>query len=200
MHESAESDLIQQAKAGSKPAFSNLMASYEGKLLRFLVVRARTRADAEDAMQECFINAYRYIESYNPRWQFSTWLYRIALRELSKRPQPAIEAVADLQVDQNAPDPLEACIASDDRHNLWLLARKLLSDEAFNTLWLRYAEDLSVSETARAMGRPATWVKVVVHRAKKRLAARSTDSAIRQRDDTKDSDKPDPNIEYETLI
>ncbi|NNC54399.1 MAG: sigma-70 family RNA polymerase sigma factor, partial [Pseudomonadales bacterium] len=159
-----------------------------GRLLRFLMVRAHSRADAEDAMQECFVNAYRYMSSYNSRWQFSTWLYRIALRELGKLPQtttvaPEDEQIAqhiDQQIDQHAADPLATCIARDDRENLWLLARRLLSNEAFNTLWLRYAEDLSVREVARALGRPETWVKVVAHRAKKRLAAHSQVAGVAQ--------------------
>ncbi len=197
----AEPELIRQAKAGSRAAFSELLAGYENRLYRFLLVRACTRGDAEDALQECFINAYRYINSYDSRWQFSTWLYRIALRELGKLPQPASVPLLDEQPDHSAADPLAQCIARDDRKNLWLLAREVLSTDAFNALWLRYAEDLSVSEVARAMGRPVTWVKVVVHRAKKRLAARHhADHAVSGRNTHGSEDEGETTIKCETAL
>lgn len=121
-------------------------------------------------MQECFLNAYRYIASYNDSWRFSTWLYRIAVRELAKLPPPGGEFPEGEEADDKALDPLQACIALQDQKNLWLLARELLSEQAFNTLWLRYAEDMSVKEVAHAVRRPEPWVKVVLHRARKKLA------------------------------
>ena len=79
-----EEQLIASAKEGSVSAFSELFENYQERLLRFLVTRCRTRTDAEDAIQDTFINAFRYIGSYNPRWKFSTWLFRIALRNAAK--------------------------------------------------------------------------------------------------------------------
>jgi len=155
MNQSEENALLSRAKAGSKPAFTSLMAEHESGLYRFLLVRSRTRDDAEDAMQEAFISAYRYIHSYDSRWRFSTWLYRIALRELAKLPQSDCGDPAEEQTDYNALDPLQACIEAEDSENLWLLARKKLGGESFVALWLRYAEDMSIKEVAHAMGRSA---------------------------------------------
>lgn len=171
MQDLTESELIERARSGSRSAFGALVAAYEDRLYRFLVTRARSPADAEDAMQECFVSAYRYIASYDDRWRFSTWLYRIALRELGKLPKQDDSGVVDVHRSAAAPDPLIECMALDDSQNLWLLARKLLSEDSFTALWLRYAEDLPVKDVAHSMGRSATWVKVVVHRAKKRLSA-----------------------------
>lgn len=168
-----ESQLVEAARQGSDAAFSELLKAYQDRLLRFLMARASSEADAEDALQECFVNAYRYIRTYNTRWQFSTWLYRIALRELAKIARKSQRQVGLSEPPSGGSDPLAACIRQDDRDNLWLLARSCLSESAYTTLWLRYAEDLPVREVAMIVGRPETWVKVVLHRARKKLAAHS---------------------------
>ncbi len=168
---SREQILLESARGGSQSALISLLQAHQDRLFRFLMSRASSRADAEDALQECLINAYRYFDSYRPKWRFSTWLYRIALRELgklSRENHPHSQASGS---EQHAPDPLQMCIRDDDRQNLWLTAKACLSEAAFTALWLRYAEDLPVRDVAHAMGRPQTWVKVTVHRAKKRLIA-----------------------------
>jgi len=163
--------LIRRAKEGSVQAFGELVMLHQDRLYRFLLSRSGARADAEDAMQEAFVSAFRYLRSYDARWQFSTWLYRIALRELGKvvARHAGTRTVRESEAD-TAADPLAACIAADQRKNLWLTARNVLGEQAYTALWLRYAEDMPVRDVARVMGRPATWVKVVVHRARRRLA------------------------------
>ena len=79
-----ELKLIKAAKAGSADAFAELVRSYKVRLLRFLMTRCASHADAEDALQDTLIAAYRYLYSYDPRWRFSTWLYRIAIRNAQK--------------------------------------------------------------------------------------------------------------------
>lgn len=171
MSDSSLSALISDARQGSVVAFGSLVELHQDRLYRFLLSRSRTHADAEDAMQEAFVNAFRYLHTYDQRWQFTTWLYKIALRELGKISRAGANQQLDSDsVVERAADPLAACIESDQRKNLWLEARTILSSDAFTVLWLRYAEDMPVKDVAKVMGRPATWVKVLVHRAKKRLA------------------------------
>lgn len=161
-----DEELVCEAKRGSAAAFEQLVARYQGKLLRFLLSRSASRADAEDALQETFVNAYRYLASYDDRWRFSTWLYRIAIRNLARcRQGPPGEG----EVVDAAPDPLEECILASDRENLWLVARRSLSADAFAAMWLRYAEDMPVKDVARALGRPSSWTRVVLLRARRRL-------------------------------
>lgn len=167
-----QQSLIEQARAGSTDAFATLVTLNQDRLYRFLLSRCQAKADAEDAMQEAFISAFRYLDSYNPRWAFSTWLYRIALRELGKlRRRNEGAAGPPARAAEQAEDPLAACIAESQRENLWLTARATLSEQAFTAMWLRYAEDMPLSDVARVMGRPAVWVRVTVHRARRRLAS-----------------------------
>lgn len=166
----ADEKLVEAAKLGSDTAFSDLVARYQQRLLRFLLTRCASRADAEDVLQDTFMNAYRYLDSYNPRWQFSTWLYRIAIHNVTHpaRDTAAIDSdQAGLASDE--PGPLEACIKFSDRENLWLTAQRLISAEAYSAMWLRYVEDMTVRDVARVMEKPISWTKVTLMRSRRRL-------------------------------
>jgi RNA polymerase sigma-70 factor (ECF subfamily) len=164
-----EEQLIASAKKGSAGAFSELVERYQESLFRFLLVRCKSHADAEDAIQDTFINAYRYIGSYNPRWKFSTWLFRISLRNVAKMSN-IVETTTDELV-SNFDDPLEACIADSERENLWLAARRLLTADAYTAMWLRHVEDMSIKEISHTLERTMSWTKVTLMRGRQRLSA-----------------------------
>lgn len=166
---SDELDLINAAKAGSVIAFTELVHRYRQGLLRFLVSRCQNFADAEDALQDTFINAFRYLHSYDPRWRFSTWLYRIAIRNAAKLHSMDSGDVDELSDDDS--DPLRSCIDASEKENLWLHARRLLSDEVYSALWLRYVEDMSINDVATVLERSGSWTKVNLLRARKALEA-----------------------------
>ena len=163
----SDEDLVSQTLGGDDSAFGVLVLRYRERLLRFLLSRSATRDDAEDALQDAFVNAYRYLHSFDPRWRFSTWMYRIAIRCLSR--QPRTEWVSTEEWTDTASDPLTACAIQSQRDNLWLTARRALSSDAYTALWLRYLEEQSIKEVAAAMGKTESWVKVTLMRARDRL-------------------------------
>jgi RNA polymerase sigma-70 factor (ECF subfamily) len=164
-----DAELVAQTIRGSTTSFEQLVQRYQERLFRFLVTRCTSRADAEDAMQDAFVNAYRYLESYNPRWQFSTWLYRIAIRNAAQNAKR--HSTVEAEAGEDVPDILQECIQAAERENLWLTAKRLLSEDVYAAMWLRYAEDMPVKEIARALGRPQSWTRVALLRARRRLAA-----------------------------
>lgn len=164
-----ELDLINAAKAGSVAAFTRLVHQYSDGLLRFLVTRCSSYADAEDALQDTFINAYRYLPSYDPRWRFSTWLYRIAIRNAAKLRSDLVIEPGELR--DEGSDPLKLCIAASERENLWLSAKRLLSDEVYTAMWLRYVEELSIKDVATVLDRSNSWTKVNLLRGRRALDA-----------------------------
>jgi RNA polymerase sigma-70 factor (ECF subfamily) len=165
---------VDAAKTGSDAAFAALVSRYQQRLLRFLVTRCRSQADAEDALQDTFVSAYRYLHSFDARWRFSTWIYRIGIRNAMRVASSPSAPIDDLQ-DPHA-DPLQDCIVRSDRENLWKTAKTALSDEAFTALWLRYVEDMSIKEIAAAMERTASWTKVTLLRARGRVGAALEDA------------------------
>jgi RNA polymerase sigma-70 factor (ECF subfamily) len=162
-----DEQLATDAQRGSTTAFHELVERYQGRLLRFLIGRCRCRADAEDAIQDTFVNVYRYLHSYDPRRRFSTWLYRIALRNASRQ---TLHPDTDMAEEIDHADPLAACIEHAERENLWLVAKGLLSPDAYSALWLRYVEDLALSDVALALDRSLAWTKVSLMRSRRRLA------------------------------
>ncbi len=162
-----ETQLINAAKAGSADAFADLVRSYRLRLLRFLLTRCASYADAEDALQDTLIAAYRYLHSYDPRWRFSTWLYRIAIRNAQKIRSENVVEFADLGDEES--DPLLHCLAASETENLWICARRVLNDDVFAATWLRYAEDMSINDISKALDRSDSWTKVNLLRARKAL-------------------------------
>lgn len=166
---SNEAALIEAAKKGSTTAFSDLVRSHRDGLLRFLLTRTSSYADAEDALQDTLINAYRYLNSYDPRWRFSTWLYRIAINNAAKH--RSIETVELGDLSDAESDPLLECIADSERSNLWMTARRLFNDEVYAAMWLRYVEDMSVKDISSVLERSVSWTKVNLLRGRKALDA-----------------------------
>ncbi len=162
-----EAQLIAAAQAGSADAFTDLIERYRHRLLRFLVTRSASYADAEDALQDTLINAFRFIRSYDPRWRFSTWLYRIAIRNAAKQRTEEVVEMGDLRDEES--DPLLQCISDSESENLWLCARRALNDEVFTAMWLRYAEDMSVNDISKALDRSVSWTKVNLMRGRREL-------------------------------
>ena len=172
-----ELQLIAAAKAGSAEAFCDLAKLYRERLLRFLMTRCASFADAEDVLQDTLIAAFRYIHSYDARWRFSTWLYRIAIRNAAKLRGPDLVEVGDLRDEEN--DPLLQCIAASETENLWVNARQLLNDEVFTAMWLRYAEDMSVNDISKTLDRSASWTKVNLMRGRRTLESKMSGATDR---------------------
>ena len=173
----SDEQLVTIALDGSDAAFRTLVERYQERLLRFLLTRSACRADAEDALQDTFISAYRHLHSFDARWRFSTWIYRIGIRKLGKKRAMTSATVDPDRLADPAADPLAACIARSDRRNLWLTAKAVLNEEAFTALWLRYAEDMTVSDVAATLERSLSWAKVTLSRARRRVAEALQDDA-----------------------
>ena len=148
--------------------------------MRFLLTRCASFADAEDVLQDTMISAYRYIHTYDSRWRFSTWLYRIAIRNAANLRGPvAVDAVDVHELHDEESDPLLQCIADSESENLWVCARRVLNDDVFAAMWLRYAEDMSVNDIAKALDRSTSWTKVNLMRGRRALEEQMNNAAER---------------------
>ena len=102
VHDAAPDDrtLVLAAKSGEHYAFVELFHRHSPKVLRATYKVTRNHQDAEDAMQEAFLNAYVHIAKFDGRSQFSSWLIRIAinsslmiLRRKRIRPEASINSI-----------------------------------------------------------------------------------------------------------
>ena len=69
-----DEQLVEAALDGSDNAFAEIVQLYQDRMLRFMVALSATQADAEDALQDTVISAYRYLASVDARGRFSTWI------------------------------------------------------------------------------------------------------------------------------
>jgi RNA polymerase sigma-70 factor (ECF subfamily) len=167
-------ELARAAQRGSTEAFDGLVVRFQEPLYNFLLLRLRNASDAEEVAQEAFLRAWQRIAQYDGRWRFSTWLFAIARnlaithhRGTQSRPSPAL---ALLDVSARGTDPSGGLSRTELRRALWAVAARVLSAEQRDALWLRYAEDLSPQEIARVLGRRPSSVRVMLFRARARLA------------------------------
>ena len=164
------------ARRGSVPAFEELVTRHEAGLFRFLFQRTRDAGVAEDLVQEAFLRAWQKLELYDPRWRFSTWLWTIASNlsvsaHRARGKEPASEAHApEFDGRSSEPDPAHLAAQRDEGRALWDFAAGVLRAEERSALWLRYAEERTMEEIGAILGRPATTTRVLLFRARARLA------------------------------
>jgi len=173
---SSDEALAGLAQAGSMPHFVELHDRFQGRVFNFLLRRGANRNDAEDLTQETFLRAWRHICKYRTGMRFSTWLFTIAVRlqidqgRANRARQRVKQHWSQIATHQTAPADFDE--ARDNQHrgrNLWAMAMTVLSRDQHAALWLRYAEDLSVSEIAQVMHRNAVAVRVMLFRARQTL-------------------------------
>lgn len=163
-------ELASQARAGSAECFAELVKRHSGGLFSFLYRKVSNRHDAEDLSQETFARAYQRLDQYQPRYKFTTWLFTIGWRlacSFYRARDVTVELPQEGPCDDLAVRPV---IASDERENLWKTVGDVLPQSQARALWHRYGEGLSVSEIAAKMQKSEIHVKVLLHRARTRLA------------------------------
>ncbi len=140
-------------------------------------------ADAEDAVQEAVLAAYRHINQFRGQSQISTWLTTIvrncALMQLRRRPRHIhvpLDAMEENQqyfvwerLADGRPTPEDECRHSELAHHLRGCAA-LLSPPLLKTFQLRVVDGLSISETSRLLGLPHGTIKAQLARARAKIA------------------------------
>ena len=165
-----ERELALGAQGGCMESYEQLVSRFEGRLFHFLLKKTGDHHLSQDLLQTTFVIAYRKLHRFNPKYAFSTWIYTIANRQAInhfRRQRPFDSEDADRVVEE-APDT--ELIATEQAEELWVRVRKLLSAAQFDALWFFYGEDRNLEQTARVMNRSVGSVKVLLHRARKKLA------------------------------
>ena len=169
--EPSDEQLARQSAAGCSRAFAQLVGRYDRRVIRFVRRWARNEHDAEDIAQEAFVEAWRRLDRYDDRWRFSTWLYTIASRRAISHVRRAARPCPPAPHTRPRFAPPDLTIEGEEqRDRLRKLAERLLTDDQRSALWLRYTEDMSPRDIARILGRRPVAVRVMLFRARDRLA------------------------------
>jgi RNA polymerase sigma-70 factor, ECF subfamily len=181
-----EARLIARILAGEKELFHELIRPYERMVYLTLFAIVKNETEAEDGAQETAISAYRHLASFRGEAKFSTWLTSIAINEGRKRLRKA-KGVAEESIEEREEEyggdftpapltdwreiPLEALERKELREALRMAVAELpgIYRQVFA---LRDLEELSIEETAQALGINPGAVKVRLHRARMMLQKR----------------------------
>ena len=78
-------DLIQAINSGQVERFHDLVKRYEQKLYNFSLRMCRNQRDAEDMVQDTFLNVFRYLKGFRYETKFKNWLYRVGASTCIKK-------------------------------------------------------------------------------------------------------------------
>src|SRR6266850_1110416 len=76
-----DAEVVARVRAGETALFEVLMRRHNQRVYRVARAVVKDETDAEDVMQQAYINAFTHLDQFEARAQFSTWLTRIALNE-----------------------------------------------------------------------------------------------------------------------
>ena len=179
--------LVHACNSGDAAAFEELVKRYDSKLFRIAQHITHNREDAQDAVQDAFLKAFRKLTQFRENSQFSTWLIRITVNEslMKLRKQRSGREVSideDFQSEDHtatfeltdwAPNPEELYKAFELRNILRSELQEL--PPGFRVVFvLRDIEGLSTEETAEVLELTPVAVKARLWRARVRLRQRLT--------------------------
>lgn len=170
-----EQDIIKRAIKGEASAFGLLYDKYQPQIYRFVYLKVSHREAAEDLTHQVFLNAWQKIENYKFRgFPFSSWLYSIARNQIIdyyrvQKTNISSEEAIELEVELTVENPIAKNIDNNLDKEKVRRAIKKLKAEHQNVVILRFIEELSVRETAAAIGKTPLAVKLIQHRAVKNL-------------------------------
>jgi RNA polymerase sigma-70 factor, ECF subfamily len=177
----SETELIRRARADDQEAFAELVMAHADRVYGALRRFGLDVGDADEVAQEVFLRAWRGLDRFERRAQFSTWLYRIAFNEAQRRlsrrtlpraqpgPEDAPDPVAALpEPDASGP---EARALADEFEAQLDNALGHLPDEWRVAVVLRDIEGLSTHDAAEIVGVGEAAFKSRLHRGRMQLRA-----------------------------
>ncbi|TWT40729.1 ECF RNA polymerase sigma-E factor [Thalassoglobus neptunius] len=155
---SSDRDIMKRVQSGETRLFTLLVNKYHERLMRFALSKLQIESDAEDVVQEAFLAAYHARQSYSPEFEFSTWIWTIALnltRKFRKKQtqertrQVEYVSRANLTIENNAkPEQFLLDREQSAQITVWL---DQLPEPQSDAIRLRFFGELSYQEIALAM-------------------------------------------------
>ncbi|MCA9736542.1 MAG: sigma-70 family RNA polymerase sigma factor [Gemmatimonadota bacterium] len=178
-------ELVTRALRGRESAFRELLERYERPIFSLILRMVRDRSLAEDLAQETFIRAFNALGRYDPRYKFSSWIFKIAnnltIDHLRKRKLDTVsidgsphatsaeeQAQSRLTVESDGESPQEFV----ENRELGAQIEEAigrLRPEYRTAVLLRHVEGYAYEEIAQIMEIPLGTVKTYLHRARHEL-------------------------------
>ena len=175
-----DEQVVARVLGGQTALFEILMRRYNERVYRVARAIVRDDGEAEDVMQQAYVNAYANLQQFAGKARFSTWLTRIAINEALARVRrrgryepfdDELTNVEPFMTEHTAPDPEMQTLRSELRALLeWAIDE--LPSGAREVFVLREVEGLSTAEAAESLGVSEDVVKTRLSRARSALRRR----------------------------
>jgi RNA polymerase sigma-70 factor (ECF subfamily) len=180
--------LVATAQMGDERAFETLVKRHRPRIFAIALRYTRVREDAEDVVQQTLQKTFVYLNNFEGKSSFPTWLTRIAINEalMCLRRARALREVSidDLNGDEGtrphfniadaSPNP-EATYMQREEARILSIAIRRLTPRMRSVLELKELRELSAQETARQMGLSLAAVKARVFHGRKKLRSHIAD-------------------------
>jgi len=167
----SDSAVVQRVLAGDVEAFALLVDRHHARMARYAFHLLGSEAEAEEAVQDAFVRAYRSLSTYRERDQCGAWLMRILVNRcrtrLVREKRRQETAAAWLR---EADQPFEAGDTLATRDELAVALSQLPADQR-EAVVLRYADELGYDEISSITGAGISALKMRVKRGCERLRA-----------------------------
>ena len=176
-----EAQMIASILAGNTHEFHNLIQPYERSVYSMALSMLQNEADAEDAAQEAFLKAFRNLGKFRGEAKFSTWLISITLNEARSRLRQKKTAKTESLDELNEGGHVSPALLRDwreipsevlERGEVRVMLQHAITDLPLiyrEIFLLRDFEELSVNQSAEALGISVAAAKVRLHRARMML-------------------------------
>lgn len=185
-----DAELVAGALKGSQDAYRELVKRFERPVYSLIVRMVQDSATAEDLAQEVFVKAFRRLNTYDPQWKFSSWLFKIAHNTTIDHLRRSVPETVPLEVEEDdagghrgslaavlADETTEDPRAAAERRDLARSLERAISSlrpEYRQAVLMFYAHGASYQDICEVTGLPLGTVKTNLHRARKELAQAMT--------------------------
>ena len=161
-------ELVRQALAGQTEAFGVLVTRYQKVMYTVALRMVGNAEDARDATQDAFVKAYQRLATFDTKYRFFSWMYRILVNEClnlnrDRRPEETLDPNAE-----DAGTPFDTTLESERREQIQLALLRL-TPEYRTVVVLRHFAGQSYGEIAEALAIPEKTVKSRLYSARQRL-------------------------------
>jgi RNA polymerase sigma-70 factor (ECF subfamily) len=182
MIETTDNELIQNCLRGNVNSFETLVVRYQKTVYNAVFRLLGCVEDAEDITQSVFIKVYENLESFDPRYKFYSWIYRIAMNEsinfINSRKR---EEILDIEVATRDQDPDEN-FQTLERENMIQAALMRIDFEHRVLIVLKHFLDRSYHEIGQILHLPEKKVKSRLYVARQKLAEILNEKGVKKYD------------------
>ena len=177
--------LVERLRAGDHEAFNELYERYFKRIYAFVNRRLTNRADAEETVQEVFINVFSSIEGYRGEAPFGAWIFGVTRRTIAGRFKKKRHPTVSLHDEEGSgstidaashlsgtPTPIESYECTERLHTIDRLMKHRLTDEQRQLFELHHIQERPIQEIAQTLNKSENSVKSNLYRTRRILLAR----------------------------